>query len=287
MSRFWVWIVGLLVVIIVGAVAGLTWLTAPALVGRCEVHFVDVGQGDAAVVITPRGKVVVIDGGPQDSGLAEYLGQLGTKNIDVVVATHAHSDHLSGLEEVLGKFPVDVVVGNEYERASWVYSEFVDAVEGSEATFFQVARGSVIMVDGIEFMVLGPEKGFPDDNLNETSLVLQMECGGVTFLFAGDAGETSEYLARKDGLLSDVDVLKVGHHASASGTSGFFLDLVKPELGVISVGTNDSNLPNAEVVDRLREKGVEVLMTRDVGTVVVLAKWGRWWVKENVGSEGK
>lgn len=245
-------------------------------VSQCQVHFIDVGMGDSELIITPHKKTILIDGGEQDSGIVDYLSSKGIHLIDIVISTHAHSDHLGGLVDVIKSIPIKNVIINGYPHPTALYNEFLDEIITTGASYTEVNQGSLITLDGAKLLVLSPQKGFPDEDINETSLMIKMDCEGIGFLFTGDAGETSEYLTLQTGLDTEAEILKIGHHGSNSATSEAFLDAVRPTVTIISVGQNDNNLPNPEVLNRLNLIGAQIFRTDLSGTIVVTAWNGNY-----------
>lgn len=243
--------------------------------GRLTVYFLDVGQGDAAVLRTPAGRWIVIDGGPRTPGrdagrrvLIPFLRRRGADRVAVVVATHAHADHVGGLPALLEAFPPTAVLEPGEPVGEALYLEFLAAVETSGATWRPARAGDRVEVDGVVLQVLSPDSAWlaqPLD-LNEHSLVLLVRFGGARLLFAGDAGVPVE--ARLKGRVGAVSVLKVGHHGSASATSAGWLDELDPARAVISVGAqNRYGHPAPEVLGRLANRGITVLRTDRAGTI--------------------
>jgi beta-lactamase superfamily II metal-dependent hydrolase len=248
----------------------------------CQVHFIDVGMGDSELIVTPDQKTVLIDGGERDSGIVNYLKSIGIEAIDVMIASHAHSDHIGGLIDVMQAFPVSNVITNGRSYTTTIFDDFLGGITKTKASYTEVSRGSSISIDGITLNVLSPDKASTDDDVNETSLMIRMVCGGVTFLFTGDAGETSEYLTAQAGMDVQADILKVGHHGSSTSSSSAFLDSVHPSVAVISVGKdNDLNLPNPDTITRLLSRGILLFRTDENGTIVVTAEDGKYTISHS------
>ncbi len=237
--------------------------------GLLQVHFIDVGQGDSELIITPEGKVALIDGGESGSGALEYLGSLNIDHIDLMVATHPHSDHIGGLVDVLQALPVAKVVTNGQPHTTSVYEHFLDAIAAAKATYTEVTRGDTLKLGSLTFDVLHPVSPTGDD-LNSQSVVLRLAYGKVAFLFTGDAGKEAE----ADILASEANVqaqiLKVGHHGSSSASSASFLTAVGPEVAIYSCGVGNSyGHPHAETISALENVGAKIYGTDKDGTVVV------------------
>jgi len=239
------------------------------------VHFLDVGQGDAAALRTPHGRWIVIDGGPRipgdDAGrrvVVPFLRRQGVDRLAVVVATHGDADHLGGLPAVVDAFDPEVVLEPGEPLGRPLYLEFLATVESSGARWHAARAGDRIELDGVVLQVLSPDSVWlrlPID-VNEHGVVLLVTYGDERLLFQADAGLPVEaYLA---GRVGRVELLKVGHHGSRSATSDAWLDELAPREAVISVGRrNRYGHPTAEVLGRLAQHGITVLRTDERGTI--------------------
>jgi competence protein ComEC len=243
---------------------------------RClTVHFLDVGQGDAAVLRTPGGRWIVIDGGPRtpasDAGrrvVIPFLRRHRASRLALAVATHGDADHLGGLPALVDGFQPQLVLEPGEPLGRPLYLEFLAAVEGSGARWHAARAGDRVEVDGVVLEVLSPDSvwlSLPLD-VNEHGVVLRVTFGAVRLLFQGDAGMPVEgHLA---GRVGRVELLKVGHHGSASATSDEWLAELRPREAVISVGArNPYGHPAPQVLRRLRRWGSEVLRTDETGTI--------------------
>ncbi len=224
------------------------------------VFFIDVGQGDATLITTPDGHAMLIDGGRSRSRIRDRLETMGVTDLDAVVSTHADADHIAGLLEALEMFDVERYYWNGAEHDSKTFLNLVAAVaaEGSEVEV--VERGDTIRLGELEIDVLHPFGLTGDSNVD--SVVLQVGCGEVEVLLMADAEAPSEASLVQSGVLSDVDVLKVGHHGSRSSTTPDFIRTVTPEWGVISAGLNSQyGHPHEEVLQALEAEGVVSILT--------------------------
>src|SRR5438094_1048098 len=239
------------------------------------VFFLDVGQGDGAVLRTPNGRWIAIDGGPRlpgsDAGrrvVIPFLRRHGARRVTLVVATHGDADHLGGLPAVVEDFAPELVLEPGEPLGRPLYLEFLAAVEGSGARWHPARAGDRIEVDGVVLEVLSPDSVWmtlPLD-VNEHGVVLRVTFGATRLLFQADAGLPVEgHLA---GRVGRVELLKVGHHGSLSATSDAWLGELRPRQAVISVGAhNHYGHPSPEVLGRLRRWGSEIFRTDQVGTI--------------------
>jgi competence protein ComEC len=254
-------------------VRGVSLDAAPGL----TVHFLDVGQGDAAVLRTPHGSWIVIDGGPRgragDAGrrvVVPFLRKHGVRRVALVMVSHGHADHLGGLPSVIRTFRPLAVAEPGAPLGEPLYLEWLAEVEGSGARWTPARAGDRLAVDGVALEVLSPDDRWVAAPLdpNEHSLVVRVTYGAVSLLFAGDAGLPVE--ERIAGRVGPVDVLKVGHHGSRTATSAGWLAELDPAVAVISVGRgNRYGHPAPEVLERLAQAGVTVLRTDRAGTITL------------------
>ncbi|MEA2723819.1 MAG: competence protein ComEC [Gemmatimonadales bacterium] len=239
-------------------------------------HFLDVGQGDGAVLRTPGGRWVLIDAGPRsgqsDAGrrvVAPFLARQGARQLAVVIVSHAHADHLGGIASVLDRFDAQMVLEPGERVADPLYYGFLDELAADAVRWHVARRDERFVLDGVAFTVLHPDpawQGWGED-VNEDSLVLLVEYGDFQALFAGDAGFPAE--AEMRNRTRAVDLLKVGHHGSRGSTSDEWLDSLRPRAAVISVGRNKYGHPSPPTLARLRRHRVEVWRTDRDGAITV------------------
>ncbi len=247
-----------------------------------QVHFLDVGQGDAILVATPDGTQVLIDGGPDNSILPELSSVMSyfDTHIDMVVATHPDADHIGGLVDVLALYEVDTILKTENEGESAVADSFMTAVAQEGAEVIYARRGQEFALGASTTLrVLFPETDPQDMESNTSSIVVQIIYGDTTFLLTGDAPKSiEEYLVLVEGEHLQSDVLKVGHHGSRTSTSLLFLDEVAPTYAVISASAdNRYGHPHVEVTDALFNARVQTFSTAEEGTVTVRSDGAEVW----------
>jgi competence protein ComEC len=237
------------------------------------VRFFDVGQGDAALVSSPAGANVLIDGGPDPSLVATKLAALGVKRLDAVVATHPHEDHYVGLPEVLSRFPVGLVLDSGCpvpEARTQGYRAFLGAVRAKGIPERHPTRGDVIQVGDLRFQVLSPDRCWQGTHSdpNNDSLVLLLEHLDDTVLFANEPEAEAQEVMVQDGVPIAADVLNVPHHGAGTSIGEFFA-LVHERVAIVSVGPNDYGHPVPETLEALRATGARVFRTDRTGDLVI------------------
>jgi len=243
-----------------------------------EITFIDVGQGDAALIKTGRGKTVLIDGG----GIPSYYNNdfdvgsdivqpvlygKGITKIDVLIFSHFDDDHARGLLSILRNMKVDTVVYGK-ESTSDIYIEMINITRQKSIKTLQLGRGDKFTVDDISFEVLNPPKNKNMLDENDSSLVLRMGYKGFKFLFTGDLGIAAESELLESKLDLQANVLKVAHHGSSGSSSEKFLARVNPTFAIISVGKNNNyGHPSQDVINRLEQMKVRIYRTDIDGAV--------------------
>ncbi|MBF0538127.1 MAG: DNA internalization-related competence protein ComEC/Rec2 [Nitrospirae bacterium] len=227
--------------------------------GEMRVVFIDVGQGDGAVVETPNGRVVVIDTGKSGREVEGYLRYRGKDEIDAIVLSHADNDHSGGFFRLLDKFKVHTVFDNAHIQYN--YDGTID--------IRHLKRGDGFTIDGVSFTALHPYgDSYSAATGNDASVVLKVRGRYASILFTGDVQlQGEEDLLGVGGALK-ADVLKVSHHGSGNATSMEFLRLVAPEMAIISVGRgNHYGLPHQDTIARL--EGIRLYRTDRDGAVLL------------------
>ncbi|NMC09339.1 MBL fold metallo-hydrolase [Candidatus Microgenomates bacterium] len=234
------------------------------------VVILDVGQGDS-IFIQKGNFQMLIDGGEDISVLYEISKYMGYEdmNIEVVVLTHPHSDHLGGLFEIFERYEIGEVWINPIEYDSDMYDFLLEM----DLPFKEIDEGEIYEINDwrVEVLFSGDEIYGKTGNLNNASIVLELTANEKKFLFMGDAEiEVEEYLLEKN-LLEDINVLKAGHHCSKTASSDAFLDIVKPEVAVCSYGAGNSfGHPHDETIQNFVERNILILSTEEKGNVWVL-----------------
>ena len=241
-------------------IAVLTWaalLYTPG--GTLKVVFADVGQGDMTVITTPGGHRIVVDGGPDGvraAGVLDKETPFWDRSVDLVVLTHPHADHVSGLTEIARRYKIERILERRQEFESADYADWTKLAQATDAEILRAMPGmSLSFDDGVHVQVLGPPDPLlagTDSDVDNGSVVVKVVYGTVEFLITGDLFHQGEAWMLRSGQPLASDVLKVGHHGSRTSTSVEFLRAVDPAAAVISVaGDNRFGHPDASVVERL------------------------------------
>lgn len=246
-----------------------TYKTDSSSAGQMQVHFIDVGQGDATLIACD-GHYMLIDAGNNDKGttVQSYLMSQGVEKLDYVIGTHPDADHIGGLDVVIYKFDCDTIIMPDVANDTRTYDDVVQAMKskGYQTTYPVV--GETYTLGGATFTIVAPNADYGND-MNEWSVGVLVQNGNNRFLFTGDAEEKAEEDILNNGIDISADVYAAAHHGSKTATSQAFLDKVSPTYVVISAGEgNKYGHPHAEVLNRLRAAGISVFRTDEQGTIV-------------------
>lgn len=250
--------------------------------GDIYIHFIDVGQGDAAF-IDNGDKDILIDAGPGSSAdeLLDYLDALGVQDIEYAFFSHPHEDHIGGADDVLVHYDVKNVVMPKKSEDSACYRSMMRTAE-EESEVIYAAAGDVFEIGEMTVEIYSPESGVTEDDANLVSLIMKVSYGEVDAMFTGDAEIENElYVLDNYYDKLDCEILKVGHHGSSTSTCEEFFDAITPEIAVISVGEGNSyGHPHRETLALLNGKMDEIYRTDFDGTIIVGSDGKNFWFVE-------
>ncbi|MDI6717313.1 MAG: DNA internalization-related competence protein ComEC/Rec2 [Actinomycetota bacterium] len=262
------------VVIVLAVMLALpTWwyIVKSAPTGRLEITFMDVGQGDSAIVTTPRGERLLIDGGPNPDLVKQKLARKGVRKIDAILISHDHADHITGIKNLLGLFTIGCIIYPKSISDSKGFLQIYRLARKKGINLLAIDEGDVLKLgEQLEIDTLFASIKDEEGGGNDDSLVVMVKYGDFKALFTGDAEENieKELVSGKKDL--DADVLKVGHHGSAISSTREFLHEVSPEISVISVGKdNKYGHPSKLTIGRLINAGSKVYRTDRDGDVTI------------------
>lgn len=238
-------------------------------VGDLRIHYLDVGQADATL-IENNGKYMLIDAGNNEDGklLVNYFKSLGIESFEYVVATHAHEDHIGGMDDILNNFKINNFYMPDVVTTTATFEDVVIAMEDNKLVYDTPKIGSSFGFEGCNFTVLSVSDD--DSDLNDTSIVLKLVYGTNKFLFMGDATEKIEGNILDLGVDLKTDVYKVAHHGSDYSNSIGFLNKVIPEYSIISSGEGNSyGHPHSKVLNNLKKLNSTIYRTDKDGTILV------------------
>lgn len=232
-----------------------------------KVYFMDVGQADC-ILIDNNHEYALIDGGNTIDGkkLVKYFKDIGIKKFNYVIATHPHEDHIGGLNFIIYNFNIDHFIGTNIKTSFKSYDNMMNALEKKNIKYEVPNINDTFKVGELIFKVIYLDNN--KDDINSSSIVIEMNYKNNSFLFTGDTTTDAEkkYLDS----LNEIDVLKVSHHGSQYASSAQFLMKTKPKYAIISVGKgNEYGYPKQVVLDKLNELNTKVYRTDQLGTIIL------------------
>ena len=228
--------------------------TGISTTSKLEIYYFDVGQADS-IFINNNGYTMLIDAGNNSDGenIVNFLKEKNISDIDIVVGTHPHEDHIGGLDDVIKSFEIGKIYMPDAISTSNTFNDVLDIIEEKEYTVNIPIVDEVFNLHDMRFKVI--HTGTDEKDLNDSSIVLRLDFGSTSYLFTGDISTSVE----KDLLDKDikVDVLKVAHHGSNYSSSDKFLNIINPKYAIISVGYNNKyDHPSNKILERLKNSNV-------------------------------
>ena len=233
------------------------------------IQFIDVGQGDC-ILINQNEDYMLIDAGNNEDGelLVNYFKDLGIKKFNYVIGTHAHEDHIGGLDNIINNFDIGKFYMPDVITTTKTFEDVLDALLEKNKAFDTPSIGKEFKLQDLDFKVL--YVGNDKSDLNNTSIVLKMTYKDTTYLFMGDATDKVEKILIDDGVDLKSDVLKVGHHGSQYSTTSNFLKKVSPSYAVIQVGKDNTyDHPKQITLDKLQKLNVMTYRNDIDGTIIL------------------
>jgi len=270
----------------------------------------DVGQGDATLVMLGSTQVLV-DAGPASGAVLECLSgkmPFWDRTIEMVVLSHPQMDHMGGMEQVLARYRVGVLVTADSVNDIEAFWRLFELVQNEEVRVVEADRGLALKLGQMEWEILWPVDELPEsfvwdmglvedgeysqvlgvqqvlevqeEDINDESVVMRLTYGEVSVLFTGDIGVQVEHELVDDGFVGEVDVLKVAHHGSRFSTTDYFLNSAKPKIGLIYSGKNNRyGHPNDQVISRLEALGTRLMRTDKEGEVELVTDGLQWYIE--------
>ena len=240
--------------------------------GQLVVHMIDVGQADCFLLVQDD-CTALVDCGTRSTGkdAVKYINQLGITQIDYVIGTHPHDDHMGGMYDIITNFEVGTVIipdsRNGDITANW-YMKLMNELKTGDYDVHYPTEGEVFNLEDATMKVLAAETDV--SNTNNYSIVLKVSFGQMDMIMTGDAETEIEEKILKSGVDIDAEILKLGHHGSDTSNSEEFIDAISPEYGLISAGIgNKYEHPIKEIMERLEKHDIEVYRTDESGTVII------------------
>ena len=269
------------IILAIAALSGLLFLnfiSANKNSDKLRVSFFNVGQGDSIFIQTADKKDILIDGGP-DKTVIKKLGKampFWDRTIDLIIITHPHSDHISGLIEVIKRYKIKEIFYTGVSYNSETYAELLRQIEHNKIELIEINKQQELALsENLKLKILFPNENLREkniENLNNTSMVVKLIYNENSFLFAADAEYEVEQILLEDEIGLSADILKVGHQGASDSSSLEFLQKVAPQIAIISVGANNKfGHPSLRVIRRLEKLGAKVFRSDQNGDIKIIA----------------
>lgn len=241
--------------------------------GTLKVHYLDVGQADSILIVQGEHAMLIDAGNNDDSDfVAEYLKKQGIKELEYLIGTHPHEDHIGGLDYIIKNFTVGkIFLPKNAKSTTKTYTDVLKAIANKGLKAANAVPQTSFKLGDADCTIFAPNSSKYED-LNNYSVVVKIKFGDSSFLFEGDAEALSEMEMVKKGYNLKADVLKIGHHGSNSSTCANFLAKVQPKYAVISVGKDNSyGHPQKKTMDRIKNSKILVYRTDESGTIIAVS----------------
>ncbi|MGM8215947.1 MBL fold metallo-hydrolase [Bacillaceae bacterium W0354] len=240
--------------------------------GVLKAHYIDVGQADSTLIEYSYDGVdyrILIDAGDwKTNNVINYLNAQHIDHIDILVGTHAHADHIGQMDKVINQFDIDEVWMNGDTATSRTFERVIDALEASDASYYEPRTGDIFDVGPLQIEVVHPSS--LTGNTNDDSISMKLTYGETTFLFTGDTERSGESAMLNEVENLNADILQLGHHGSSTSSTQRFLAAVSPDVAIYSAGAgNTYGHPHVEVVNRVLDAGIKLYGTDIHGTIIV------------------
>lgn len=247
------------------------------------VHFIDIGQGDSALIISPTGKTALLDSGPSKSwgSLKRHLDHFNVKKLDLLINSHPHADHIGNASRVIERYGVKVVLDSGFTHPIRAYRDMLETIQARGVSLKLARRGRKIDIGGgAQIQILGPQEPFISSSRsdpNSNSVIFRLTYKGQSALFTGDAEEETEQRLLIDPKSLRADLLKVAHHGSKHASGASFLRATRPRHAVISCSErNRYGHPAPETLNNLKRAGAEIWVTAETGSVIATTRGTSW-----------
>ncbi|GAB6100232.1 DNA internalization-related competence protein ComEC/Rec2 [Halanaerocella petrolearia] len=244
---------------------------------QLKVIFFDVGQADGAYIRTPSGQKILVDTGKSGQKIISFLESQGIEEVDLILISHFHQDHIGGVLPIIKKFKVNKVCIPPTVKDNKLKQNLKQLINKKKIKLFKLAAGDKIDINPIQFKVVGPTLPLlKDDAANNNSLVVQLVYKEFKLLLTGDIERQAEKRIVASGYNIDSSLLKLAHHGSQTSSTNNFLNYVRPQVAVVSVGENKYGHPNIVVLNRLKNKNIKVLRTDKQGAITLFTDGERY-----------
>ena len=236
-----------------------------------SIYFLDVGQGDASVIISSSGQVAMIDSGPNEKLILNHLKNLNISHIDLLIATHAHADHITGMDKIIAKYKPRAFMDPGIPHTSLTYIRMINAIEKYNIKYYQ-STARKIQLGLMNFSVLpSASPKIYVSEFNNNSVVIKLEYKNFSCLYTGDIERGREnQLVKISSSNLESDIIKIPHHGSSTSSIPAFIKKVNPKVAIISCGQNNRyGHPNIKTLERLEKNGIDIYRTDTNGTILI------------------